>query len=174
MTTARIALLLLALTVTDAAAQPGPKPSQTGAVIQQVNQTTLTVEYSRPVARGRALFGALVPWGRVWTPGANDATTFRTSTDIQLGGKSLPAGTYTVWAEPGPEQWTVIFNSAHPVFHLRYDEVRAKDVLRLTVTPRSGSPMETLAWYFPLVDGRKAEVAFHWGTVVVPLGIEVP
>ena len=168
------ALVVLLASGTVVFAQTGPKPSQLGSVMQQVHTTVLTVEYSRPVARGRALFGALVPWDRMWTPGANDATTFATSTDITIGGQRLAKGTYTVWAEPGAQQWVVIFNSAHPVFHLRHGDVADKDVLRLTVTPRAGSHMEALAWYFPVTDGRKAEVVFHWGTVVVPMSIEVP
>ncbi len=151
-----------------------PRPSQLGSVTQQVNETRITIEYSRPVARGRALFGELVPWGKVWTPGANDATTITVSTDVQVNGQALPAGTYTVWSEPRPDSWTIIFNKSQPVWHLRYSEVANNDVLRVTATPRSGSHMEALAWYFPAVDGRRAELAVHWGTVVVPLAIEVP
>src|SRR6185503_1175174 len=64
-------------------AQDGPRPSQLGSVTQQINQTKVTIDYSRPVARGRALFGELVPWGKIWTPGANDATTITVSTDLQ-------------------------------------------------------------------------------------------
>jgi hypothetical protein len=156
------------------AAQDGPKPSQLGSVTQQIHQTKITLEYSRPVARGRELFGQLVPWSKIWTPGANDATTIALSTDAQINGQTLRAGTYTVWSEPGPDQWAIIFNSAHPVFHLRHADVASKDVLRVTAKPRGGGHMETLAWYFPIVDGRKAELVVHWGTVVVPLQIEVP
>jgi hypothetical protein len=155
-------------------AQDGPRPSQLGSVTQQINQTKVTIEYSRPVARGRALFGELVPWGKIWTIGANDATTIETSTDLQVNGQKLAKGIYTVWSEPQPTQWTVIFNSAHPVWHLKHGEVADKDVLRLSTTPRQGTHMEALAWYFPVVEGRKAELVAHWGTVVVPLQLEVP
>lgn len=150
----------------------GPKPSQHGTVSQRVNDTTLTIEYNRPVARGRELFGALVPYGRVWCPCADDATTLDTSTDITVNDQALAAGTYSVWTEPGPDTWTVIFSRAARAWHTRYP--RGQDALRLTVTPRSGGHMETLAFYFPIVDGRKAELVLHWGTTVVPLAIEVP
>ena len=156
------------------AQQDGPRPSQLGSVTQHVNKTTITLQYSRPVARGRVLFGQLVPWGKIWTPGANDATTIAVSTDVQVNGHKLAAGTYTVWSVPQAEQWTLVFNSEHPVFHNRYESVANKEVLRVEASPRSGGHMETLAWYFPLVDGRKAELVVHWGTVVVPLQIEVP
>lgn len=156
------------------AAQDGPRPSQLGSVTQQIHQTRVTIDYSRPVARGREIFGKLVPWGQAWTPGANDATTITLSTDVKINGETLAAGTYTVWAEPQPDRWTIMFNSAHPVWHQKRDEVASKDVLRLTITPREAAHMETLAWYFPVVDGRRAELVVHWGKVMVPLQVDVP
>ena len=149
-----------------------PRPSQHGSVSQQIANTTITIEYNRPVARGRAIFGSLVPYGRVWCPGADNCTTIQLSTDVKINGQSLARGTYSVWAEPEQDRWTMIFNSAQPVFHTRYPA--DKDVLRVQVVPRQGSHMETLAFYFPVVDGTHAELALHWGTVVVPLLIDVP
>ena len=149
-----------------------PRPSQHGSVTQQIGNTTITIEYNRPVARGRAIFGSLVPYGRVWCPGADNCTTIQVSTDVKINGQSLARGIYSVWAEPEPDRWTMIFNSAQPVFHTRYPA--DKDVLRVQVVPRQGSHMETLAFYFPVVDGTHAELALHWGTVVVPLSIDVP
>ena len=162
------------------AQQPSPatvKPSQHGTVTQQVAATTITVDYNRPVARGRELFGAppaIVPFDKVWCPGADNCTTLKVSTDITIDGKALPAGTYTVWAKPGAATWTIIFNRAHPVFHTRHQSVADQDALTLDVTPRAGAHMETLAFYFPVVNGKRAELVLHWGTVVVPLGIDVP
>ena len=150
----------------------GPKPSQHGTVSQRVNETTITVVYNRPVARGRELFGKLVPYGRIWCPCADDATTVEVTTDVKVDGTELRAGKYSLWTEPNPERWTVIFNKSHAVWHTRYPE--GQDALRLSIAPRTGSHMETLAFYFPAVDGRKAELVLHWGTVIVPLALEVP
>jgi hypothetical protein len=166
-----VVVLSLLLVPSYVSAQP-PRPSQHGSVTQKIADTTITVDYNRPVARGRALFGALVPWGRVWCPGADTCTTVDLSTAIQVNGHALAAGTYSLWAEPGPERWTIIFNRAHPVFHTRYPP--ADDVLRVEATPREGTHMETLAFYFPVVDGHRSELVLHWGKVVVPLDIEVP
>ena len=124
------------------------------------------------VARGRELFGTLVPWGRIWCPGADDATNIELSTAVKIDGQDLPAGKYSVWAEPQPDKWTLIFNRNHAVWHTRYPE--GQDALRIHIAPRAGSHIETLAFYFPVVDGRKAELVLHWGTVVVPMTIEVP
>jgi len=153
-------------------AAQAPKPSQHGTVSQTVAGTTLTVDYSRPVARGRVLFGSLVPWGRVWCPGADNATSLTLTTDIQINGQKLAAGSYSVWTEPQKEKWTMIFNRETPVWHTRYNAEH--DALRVTAVPRQGTHMETLAFYFPVVDGKKAELVLHWGTVVVPLDVEVP
>jgi len=174
-----IALGFVAMTATagvaviqEAQSPPRIHLSQHGSVSQHVADTIITVEYNRPVARGRELFGALVPWGRVWCPGADDCTTIALSTDVKIADQSLAAGTYSLWALPEPDQWTMIINRAQPVFHTRYPS--GQDVLRIPAKPRTGSQMETLAFYFPVVDGKHAELVLHWGTTVVPMPIDVP
>lgn len=170
-----MAALLLALCAAGLQARQDPpkiRPSQHGSVSQRVADTTFTIEYNRPVARGRDLFGALVPYGKVWCPCADDATTLDVSTAIKIGGHELPAGKYSVWTVPDEGKWTVILSKQSNAWHNRYPE--GQDVLRFDVTTRTGSHMETLAFYFPVVDGKKAELVIHWGTTVVPMGIEVP
>src|SRR5258708_37040933 len=76
------------------------------------------VNYSRPYKKGRLIFGiqndnALVPYGKVWRTGANEATVFETNQDLQIKGHLLKAGSYSFWALPGPQNWTVIFNSEY-------------------------------------------------------------
>jgi hypothetical protein len=154
--------------------QSQPKPSQHGSVSQDLAATKVTIEYNRPVARGRDLFGALVPYDRVWCPGADECTTLTTTTDITVEGKPLPAGTYTVWTKPGRDKWSIIFNKAHPTFHTQYNRVSEQDVLTVEVTPRTATHMETLAFYFAVANGRHAELVLHWGTVAVPIAIDVP
>src|SRR3954452_5501971 len=114
-------------------AQSAVKPSQHGSVTQEVAGTTLTIEYDRPVAHGRDLFGALVPYGRVWCPGANECTTLTVSTDITAEGKKLPAGTYTVWAKPGATSWSIIFNTAHPTSHTQQSRMEEQALLAVEV-----------------------------------------
>ena len=156
-----------------ASAQEIPR-SQRASVSQTVGHTEITIHYRRPVARGRTLFGDVVRWGRVWTPGADSATTIRFSTAVQVNGDSLPAGTYSIWMIPdSAAAWTVIFSRAQPVFHTPYpgDDY---DQLRIRVAPRRGEHMETLAFYFPVVDGLSATLVMHWGATVIPLSISVP
>jgi hypothetical protein len=171
----RTATILMVLAIPAGFAAQAPeqrkiRPSQRGSVMQRVADTTITIEYGRPVARGRELFGALVPWGKVWCPGADEATTIELSTAVKMQGRDLGAGKYSFWAEPQPASWTLIFNRIAAVWHTKYPA--GEDVLRVEATPRTGSQMETLAFYFPVVDGRKAELVLHWGTTVVPLSLE--
>lgn len=148
-----------------------PRKSQAGFVSQAVGSTTISVKYIRPVARGRELFGGIVKWDKEWTPGADSATLLTVSKPVQINGAKLEAGTYSVWAKPGKDKWTIIFSNAQPVFHIPYPG-NSTEVMRIEATPRLGTHMETLAFYFPMVDGRKAELVLHWGTVVVPMSIE--
>lgn len=139
--------------------------------MQTLGPTKVEVRYSRPGARGRELFGKLVPWGRPWTPGADTATSIAFDSDVRVNGQPLAAGAYSIWMIPAEGPWTVIFSSANPVFHLPYPQGR--DVLRVESTPREGPHMELLTFYFPAVDGLTGELVMHWGTTVVPLTIEV-
>ena len=149
------------------------RKSQAAAVSQRVANTEITVTYSRPVARGRELFGALVPYEQVWNPGADQATAIAVTRDIQINDHSLAAGEYSLWVVPRPEIWTVIFSKASDVYHTPYPG-EDQDALRLDVRPEPGPHMEVLAFYFPNVEGKDAVLRLHWGTVVVPLSIRVP
>jgi hypothetical protein len=160
---------LLISTAAAACAQDEIPKSQLGSVMQTVAGTRIEITYRRPVARGRELFGHLVPWGRIWTPSADSAAYITVSGPVEINGDSLPAGTYSMWAIPQPDGWTVIFNAVPHAFHLRYPEGR--DVLRVHATPKRGEHMETLAFYFPVADADSASLYLHWGTTIVPLSI---
>lgn len=167
-------LVAAALIVTSGGCTGGGQisKSQPATVTQKVGHTEIGIRYNRPVARGRALFGALVPYGKPWNPGANDATAISFSTDVRIDSQPLPAGDYSIWIIPESGQWTFILSRAANVFHEPYPE--GKDALRLAVTPRQGPHMETLAFYFPAVDSTRAELVMHWGETVLPLVIDAP
>ena len=146
--------------------------SQRGTVTQKVANTDITIDYGRPVARGREIYGSLVPYGRIWHPGANDATSMTVSRDVEVNGKPLPKGSYSLWTIPRADSWTFVFNTVADTFHTSYPGEH-RDALRLEVKPETGAQMETLTYYFPVVDGKDATLRFHWGTVIVPLAIKV-
>ena len=169
----RLGALCLALLVARPVHAQFPR-SQHATVTQQIQGTAVSIAYNRPVARGRALFGALVPWGRRWHPGADSATTIAFSKDVMIEGHRLAAGRYSLWTIPEgpPKPWTVIFNKGVGGWHTNYPG-ESQDALRVTVNADSASYVETLTYYFPLVDADSALLRLQWGTVVVPMRIKV-
>lgn len=149
------------------------RKSQAAAVSQRVANTEITVTYSRPVARGRALFGALVPYDQVWNPGADQATAVAFTRDVHIDEQPLKAGKYSLWTIPRRDMWTMIFSRAAEVYHTPYPG-ESHDALRLDVRPEEGAHMEALTFYFPIVEGKDAVLRLHWGTEMVPLAIHVP
>ncbi len=93
---------------------------------------SVTIDYSSPRAKGRKIFGGLVPYGQVWRAGANEATTFVTSSDITVGGKTVPAGKYTIFTVPAEDKWTVSKTSA-PVenFTIAFDQAGTGCTLKM-------------------------------------------
>ena len=71
---------------------------------------TITVDYSSPRVKGRKIYGGLVPYEQVWRTGANEATTFVADTDLSVGGKAVPAGSYTIFTIPSEDKWTLIIS----------------------------------------------------------------
>ncbi len=148
------------------------KASQSGSVWQEVANTSITITYDRPVARGRELFGGIVPFGEIWNPGANDATALEFSRNVIINGNPLPAGKYSLWAIPDPNRWTVIFSREADVYHTPYPG-EEHDALRFMVSPRLGEHMETMAFYFAAVEKKDAELRLHWGDTYVPMNVAV-
>ncbi len=166
-------LLALALFLAPCAlAAQAARKSQPATVTQMLGSTKVTIVYNRPSARGRQLFGGLVAWGRVWDPGADEATTIAFSGDVLVAGRPLAAGTYSLWAIPQPDEWTVIFSRAAAVFHVPYPG-EAQDALRVKLKPEHGPFVETLAFYFPAVEADRALLQLHWGETVVAIPITV-
>jgi hypothetical protein len=91
----------------DKASRPSP-PARANCAL--ADGKTITVDYSSPRAKGRKIFGGLVPYGEVWRAGANEATTFVTTAELMVGGSHVPAGSYTLFAIPNQDKWTLIIS----------------------------------------------------------------
>jgi hypothetical protein len=96
-----------ALAQKDKSQRPSPPAS---ASCKFPDGKTVTVDYSSPRMKGRKIFGELVPYGKVWRAGANEATTFVINTDVTVGGKAVPAGSYTIFTIPNEDKWTLIIS----------------------------------------------------------------
>jgi Protein of unknown function (DUF2911) len=103
--------LALAVFVFISHAHQGNKPSPpANASLDLGGGKSITIDYSSPRMRGRKIFGGLVPYGQVWRAGANESTTFVTTADISVGGTAVPAGSYTLFAIPEQDKWTLIIS----------------------------------------------------------------
>ena len=91
----------------DKASRPSPAAKASCAL---ADGKTITMDYSSPRAKGRKIYGGLVPYGQVWRAGANEATTFVTTTDVMIGSTHVPAGSYTIFAIPNQDKWTLIIS----------------------------------------------------------------
>ena len=152
----------LAGTAAPARAQGYPF-SQRGSVSQHVAHTTVAIEYGRPVARGRVLFGQLVPWDSVWHPGADSATRITFDHPLRLEGQEVEAGEYSVWLIPRASQpWTVILSRAAHVFHKPYPGA-ARDAYRFDVTPETRRPHGVARLLLPVGGARSGGAAHPLG-----------
>ena len=147
------------------------RASQPALVVQRLGATNLSLRYNRPSARGRALFGGIVPWDSVWCPGADEGTRLTTSSAILVAGRRLPEGAYTLWMIPraaGP--WTLIFSRKSRAYHVPYPGAR-HDALRIPVTPGRGPYVETLSFSFPVATKDSAVLRLAWGDQVIDVPI---
>jgi hypothetical protein len=104
-------LLIIAFTTAASAQAGGGKPSPAASATCDLGGgKTIKTDYSSPRMKGRKIYGGLVPFGEVWRTGANEATTFVTSADVMVGGKNVPAGSYTIFTVPAADKWTLIIN----------------------------------------------------------------
>lgn len=150
------------------------RASEHALTAQTVDGTTITLEYYRPRMRGRdSVYGKVVRWGEVWTPGANWATTFDVDHDVTVEGISVAKGKYSVWIEVKPEAWTLFLDPKARAFHLP-EPKPADNWIRIPVKRETRPPMEVLSWWFPDVRPDGATLAFQWGREYVPLRITVP
>jgi hypothetical protein len=141
--------LLLAFTLLAACQDKSKKPSPPAqAQCKLSDGKTITVDYSSPRAKGRKIFGDLVPYGQVWRTGANDATTFVTDANLTVGGKDVPAGHYTIFTIPNADKWTLIINKKTGEWGIPYkyesDELARVD-MKVSPTP---SPVENFTIAF--------------------------
>src|SRR5437867_8827560 len=110
-----------------------------------VDGSDITITYGRPSMRGRTIFGRLVPYGRVWCPGADEATTFDSARDVQMGSLKVPAGPHTIWILPTPDKWTLFVSKEPSGFHTNYNA--SANLGSLELTKRSiETPVEQLTF----------------------------
>jgi len=149
-----------------------PRDSQHSAVTQRIGITDITISYSRPLVKGRTIWGKLVPYDQVWRTGANENTIIKFADDVSIEGKPLPKGVYGLFMIPGENQWTVIFSKVHSAWgSFTYKE--ADDALRVTVKPQVSESHEALTYDFDDMKADSAVATLRWEKLAVPFKIDV-
>jgi hypothetical protein len=127
-----------------------------------IGNATLSVDYSRPLARGRVLLGDIIPYDRVWRTGANAATQFTTTAPITLAGLQLPTGTYTLWTVPHATGADLIVNKESGQWGTGYDDSR--DLGRAPMTTAAlQTPVEEFTISIVGSDAHHGTLAMEWG-----------
>ena len=140
--------------------------SKNGKVEGTIDGVEVTLEYGRPSVKGRKVWGGLVPYGEVWRTGADEATTITFSSDVEIGGEKLAAGTYGLFTLPGEQEWVIIFNKvAEQWGAFGYDS--SQDSLRVTTTVGSAEHKEQMAF---TVEG--SSVVLRWEKLAVPFEVK--
>lgn len=192
-----LVIVLFAVSIASAQIRT-PRPSPKASVTQTIGVTDVTITYSRPGVKGRAIWGdplpeqasakgettlddqnarpkgaPIVPWGHAWRTGANEATQFVVSDDVLINGQPLPAGSYSLHTIPTKNEFTIIFNSvANQWGSFNYDA--AKDTLRVKVKPEwSEHNKEWLEYWIDPVNDNSAQVNIRWEKLRVPFTVEV-
>ena len=169
-----ITLLVLVIALPAAAQAPQlklPRPSQKSVLTQTVGLTDVTITYSRPGVKGRKIFGGLVPYGKVWRTGANEATQIAFTDDVSINGQALPKGTYSLHTIPNENEWTLIFNKkADQWGSFTYDE--KLDALRVNVKPRAAiEKHEWMTFEVPELSTDAATFVIAWDNIEVPFTV---
>ena len=146
-----------------------PDASQHATVTQRIGLTDVSLDYSRPVMRGREIFGGLVPYGKVWRTGANDPTKIKFSDAVKIEGKDLPAGEYALYTMPNETEWTIILSKNTKLWGA-YGYKPDVDALRVSVKPTPlAEPVETFTIGFDNLKDNGATIALEWAKTRVPI-----
>lgn len=149
-----------------------PRQSQRAVVEQRLGITDITIDYHRPLAAGRKIWGGILPYGQVWRAGANENTTITFTDPVSIEGKPLAAGTYGLHMIPGENEWTIIFSKVHSAWgSFTYDQ--KEDALRVTVKPAAGPANDALTYDFDQLKPDSAVVTMAWDKVSVPFSVSV-
>ena len=167
-----LAMMLGAFTICSFAQQLNtPQPSPTQEVKQNFGLSKIELSYSRPAMKGRKIFGDLVPYGKVWRTGANQATTLTFGNEVTIGGTKVPAGKYGLLAIPDAGEWTVIITKQTDVTSpAAYKQ--DQDVVRVKATPvELGFPVENFTILFGDITGSSCNLQMVWDNIVVSVPI---
>jgi hypothetical protein len=171
-----VALAVFSLGVTTCFGQSAlldlPLGSQHAVVMQSIGITNITVDYHRPLVKGRTIWGKVVPYGEVWRAGANINTTIKFTDPVTIEGQPLAKGIYGLHMIPAENEWTVIFSKQHEAWG-SFTYAQADDALRVSVKPQASDMHEALTYDFEEVKADSAVLTLRWEKIAVPVKVGV-
>jgi len=173
---ATVSIAILMMAVPFGSAQSAlldlPRASQHARVMQRLGITDITINYHRPLVKGRKIFGGLEPYGKPWRAGANENTIIEFSDAVTVEGKPLAKGVYGLHMIPGESDWTVIFSRNSSSWgSFSYDQ--AEDALRVTVKSHPDEMHEALTYDFDDLQPNSTVISMKWDKIAVPFKVEV-
>lgn len=149
-----------------------PEASQSASIMQRIGLTDISISYHSPLAKGRTIWGDVVPYNEVWRAGANENTTISFSTDVKVEGKELAAGIYGLHMIPTQSEWTIIFSKNNyswgSFFYSEKD-----DALRIKVKPNTAAMQEWMSYTFNDPKAQSVLAVLRWEKLEVPFKIEI-
>jgi hypothetical protein len=164
--------LFAAIAIAATAQVKFPAPSPTQTIKQDFGLGNIELTYSRPVAKGRKVFGDLVPYNDIWRTGANGATILKLNDSYEIGGKLLDTGSYALYTIPNADSWTVILNKGIKNWGVDgYTD--SADVVRFTVTPmKTKTKVESFTMQFADVKPQTCELHIMWEKTAIAIPIK--
>lgn len=165
-------VLSLSTLIVQAQTLKTPAPSTSQTIKQAFGLGDITLDYSRPSAKGRVIFGDVVPFGKMWRTGANAATKITFSEDVKVEGKDVKAGTYAIYTVPNKDSWEVILYSDLTMGGNTSNYKAENEVLRVVVKSTTLSKsIETFTINLSDVTATSTTLEFIWEKISVPVKI---
>lgn len=151
-----------------------PASSPSSKITQTVGLTEVTIEYNRPSAKGRTIFGDLVPYGKMWRTGANASTKIGFSEDVTVEGKALKAGTYALYTMPGENEWEIVLYKNTTFWGLPSEWNADDEAARFKVKPvRLNDAVESMTMDIANLSSEGAQIRLSWEKTMVPMNLTV-
>ena len=158
-------LVLVAISISAQEQDKSKRPSPSGtAQLTFADGKKVTIDYSRPFAKGRKIYGGLVPYDKVWRTGANEATSLKTDVALDINGTKVPAGSYTLYTLPSSGTWKLIINKQTGQWGTEYNE--NQDLARIDMKKsQTKAPVEQFTISFDKKGNDAADLVLEWETL---------
>ena len=149
-----------------------PQPSPTATISQAVGVSNISIEYSRPGAKGREIFGGLVAYDKIWRTGANKATNITFGENTLFGSEKVKKGTYSLFTIPGKEEWTILLNTETELWGVgKYDEEKQSCQIKVPAT-KTADFTESFTIEFGSFNSFSAEIILCWANTKVTIPVK--